>query len=56
MPIYEYKCTKCDKIYTHVHGIMEDKEYHCDTCNITLDKVFKLAGITFKGGGWGGGR
>ena len=56
MAIYEYKCSKCNKIYTHVHPITEDKTYQCDTCNITLNKVFKLAGITFNGGGWGGGR
>ncbi len=38
MPLYSYKCTKCDKIINKVHGINETLEI-CVDCNGPVNKL-----------------
>jgi putative FmdB family regulatory protein len=53
MPSYEYMCDKCNASYTKIRGIKEDDPgYNCDTCNISLVRVYSNIGVTFNGSGF----
>jgi len=52
MPIYEYKCRKCDKVYEEFQSIHDKPLKYCKVCNGRLQKVFSSVGISFKGSGF----
>lgn len=53
MPIYEYKCTKCDIKTNIVKSVNDlDKEELCKTCNTKLSRVYSSIGISFSGSGF----
>lgn len=54
MPNYNFVCRMCDKEYELYVGYDQDEFPKCETCDITLSKVFTPPAIHFKGGGWGG--
>jgi putative FmdB family regulatory protein len=45
MPVYEYKCPKCAKVYDISHSMSEHPEPACTECVVKLQRVFKLAGV-----------
>ena len=52
MPIYEYQCDKCSKIYEiwqKISGTPPDK---CTECGGPLHKLVSLSSFQLKGGGW----
>ena len=52
MPIYEYQCNKCSKIYEiwqKISGTPPDK---CTECGGPLHKLVSLSSFQLKGGGW----
>ena len=53
MPVYEYKCPKCAKVFDIMHAMDEQPKPACTECVVPLKRVYRLAGIAFKGGGWG---
>ena len=56
MPTYEYKCPKCQKVFEIKHSMTDHPKPACLDCVVLLNRVFRLAGVTFKGGGWGSSR
>ena len=53
MPIYEYECSDCKERYTFSRGINEeDPGYECETCNLSLARVYSLGAVTFNGSGF----
>lgn len=53
MPLYDYRCKDCEIIKTITKGLNEkDQEYHCDTCNSKLIRVYSNVGVAFKGSGF----
>jgi putative FmdB family regulatory protein len=53
MPVYEYVCTKCSKDYTFQRSIKEDDPgYTCETCNVSLERVYSNVGAVFNGSGF----
>ena len=53
MPVYEYKCNSCDKLFAVSYSLTESPEIFCPTCNTVAKKVFGVGAVTFKGSGWG---
>jgi putative FmdB family regulatory protein len=51
MPLYEYKCKKCQKVIEVFRKASETSPLKCD-CGNTLQKVFHPAGIILKGPGF----
>lgn len=52
MPIYEYKCTKCNKVFEE-HQSHKDKPVEkCKFCQSPVKRVFSPVGISFKGSGF----
>jgi putative FmdB family regulatory protein len=52
MPIYEYKCSKCEAHFEKMQKISEEPLKVCETCGGTLEKQWSLSGFQFKGAGW----
>jgi putative FmdB family regulatory protein len=53
MPIYTYKCNKCDKIFDEfVLSSCSDEEIICADCKSPVKRVFSPVGIIFKGSGF----
>jgi putative FmdB family regulatory protein len=52
MPIYEYRCDKCDKTKELVASIVQKYEVTCDNCDVPMWRVWHPTPAIFKGDGW----
>jgi putative FmdB family regulatory protein len=52
VPIYEYQCETCGAVRDIKHGFKETTAETCLTCGGSLKRLFKPAGIVFKGSGF----
>jgi len=52
MPLYDYKCSSCQKVTEIRHGFGEDVSSPCPECGGKLARVFNPAPIVFKGSGF----
>jgi putative FmdB family regulatory protein len=52
VPIYEYACTVCENVVDVRHGFKETMKESCPVCGGSLKRVFRPAGIVFKGSGF----
>ena len=53
MPIYEYLCKDCDKIFIeNKNGEDRDNVPLCQTCNNPTKRLYSSIGISFKGNGF----
>ena len=49
MPIYDYKCSKCDSIIEKIVKFShKDKKIECSKCDTELKKIKKISGTTFR--------
>ncbi|MEA1971052.1 MAG: zinc ribbon domain-containing protein [Thermodesulfobacteriota bacterium] len=52
MPIYEYKCRKCNKKFEVFQGITDGEVKACKFCGGPVDKLISLSSFHLKGSGW----
>ena len=52
MPLYEYKCTSCQKNIEKIQKFSDPEITVCPHCGGTLERVVSAPAISFKGGGW----
>lgn len=52
MPIYEYKCKKCNRTYELLQGITEPEADSCIHCGGPAGKLISLSSFHLKGSGW----
>ena len=52
MPVYEYYCKKCDKVYEFIQKINDKPKSNCEVCNGSLHKQISLSSFQLKGSGW----
>jgi putative FmdB family regulatory protein len=52
MPLYDYACTKCGRVYEVRHGFGESHDRPCESCGSPLRRVFNPAPVLFKGSGF----
>jgi len=52
MPIYEYECQKCKKVFEYTQSIKEPKKDVCEECGGPLERLISPSGFVLKGGGW----
>lgn len=52
MPIYEYKCTKCEKEFEVMQRITAEPLTKCEACGGKLDKLVSQSAFVLKGTGW----
>jgi putative FmdB family regulatory protein len=52
MPIYEYRCSKCESHFEKMQKISDEPLKVCEKCGGELEKQWSLSGFQFKGAGW----
>ncbi|MBX3281427.1 MAG: zinc ribbon domain-containing protein [Acidobacteria bacterium] len=52
MPIYEYKCKQCGRVYEKRQNVSDAPLTTCEKCHGELEKQWSLSGFQFKGAGW----
>ncbi len=52
MPIYEYKCSECNKIFEYIQKFSDKPKEKCTNCGGKLSKIVSQSAIKFKGSGW----
>ena len=53
MPIYDYKCSKCDHQFEVIQKFSDNPLKKCPECNLnTVSKMVSAPSFRLKGGGW----
>lgn len=52
MPVYEYKCIKCNEEFEVMQKISDDPLVRCDSCGGELKKLITNTSFVLKGSGW----
>ena len=52
MPIYEYKCQRCESQFEKRQSINDAPLKVCESCGGELEKLISRSGFQFKGAGW----
>jgi putative FmdB family regulatory protein len=52
MPLYEYRCTDCNKSLEVIRKFSDPDLVDCSECGGRLEKVLSAPAIRFKGSGW----
>lgn len=52
MPIYEYKCTKCEKEQEFIQKFSDDPVTTCPDCGGEMKKMISTNSFVLKGSGW----
>ncbi len=52
MPVYEYECTDCGKVFEIQQKIAEAPLTVCPECEGTVKKLVSMSSFQLKGGGW----
>lgn len=51
MPIYEYRCPKCDEVIEMFQHVDEDAPF-CKNCGTELEKIISNCSFVLVGSGW----
>lgn len=52
MPIYEYKCTKCNEQFEVIQKFSDEPLKKCKSCDGKLKKLITNTSFVLKGSGW----
>jgi len=52
MPIYEYKCSKCQSIFEVIQKVDAPALKKCLKCSAPVRKIISPSALQFKGSGW----
>jgi putative FmdB family regulatory protein len=52
MPLYEYKCDRCNEVFEVMQKFSDEPLSVHDNCGGSLEKLLSSPAIQFKGSGW----
>ena len=52
MPVYEYECPACEKVYEVHQGMNDEPLKSCSVCGGEVKKIMSMSSFHLKGGGW----
>jgi putative FmdB family regulatory protein len=52
MPVYEYECSGCQKVFEVQQRMSDDPLTHCPECMGEVKKLMSMSSFQLKGGGW----
>lgn len=52
MPIYEYQCQSCEKVFEYMQRMADDPKTECEACQGALERLISQSAFHLKGGGW----
>jgi putative FmdB family regulatory protein len=52
MPLYEYQCSKCEKVHEVVQKFSDAPLEKCPECDGPISKLISMSSFALKGSGW----
>lgn len=52
MPVYEYECKACEKVFEVQQKMADAPLTHCPDCDGPISKLMSMSSFQLKGGGW----
>ncbi len=52
MPVYEYECPQCDKVFEIQQRIADEPVRECPECGGEVKKLISMSSFQLKGNGW----
>jgi len=52
VPIYEYQCAECNKVFEAFQKISDDPLVECKFCKGSVERIVSKTSFQFKGDGW----
>jgi len=52
MPVYEYECNKCEKVFEVQQRMSDAPLKKCPECDAPVKKLMSMSSFQLKGGGW----
>lgn len=52
MPLYEYKCFKCEHTIEKLQKLNDNTTEICQRCNTSMKKIISTSNFQLKGNGW----
>ena len=52
MPVYEYECSECRKVFEVQQRISDEPLTQCPECEGDVKKIISMTSFQLKGGGW----
>ncbi len=52
MPLYEYRCTKCNHVFEKIQKFSDPHVSKCPKCGAKVEQVISAPAVQFKGAGW----
>jgi putative FmdB family regulatory protein len=52
MPLYEYSCETCKKVFEVTQGFHDAPLESCPDCGAVVKKLMSLGGFALRGNGW----
>lgn len=52
MPVYEYECQECQKVFEVQQKIADKPLSDCPECEAPVKKLMSMSSFQLKGGGW----
>jgi putative FmdB family regulatory protein len=52
MPVYEYECSGCQKVFEVQQRISDEPLTQCPECEGEVKKIISMTSFQLKGGGW----
>ncbi len=52
MPVYEYECSACQKVFEIQQKMADDPLKNCPECDGVVKKLMSMSSFQLKGGGW----
>src|SRR5262249_9404114 len=52
VPIYEYQCSKCGKVFEVLQKFSDEPLKQHETCGGEVERLISASGFHLKGGGW----
>jgi putative FmdB family regulatory protein len=52
MPLYEYQCPKCEKVFDVIQKFSDAPLEKCEECGGPVSKLISMSSFALKGTGW----
>jgi putative FmdB family regulatory protein len=52
MPLYEYRCRQCERLFDRLERASEPKDGTCPDCGGAATRLLGAPALQFKGSGW----
>jgi putative FmdB family regulatory protein len=52
VPLYEYRCTKCNHVFEKIQKFSDPQVTECPKCGAPVEQVISAPAVQFKGAGW----